>query len=350
MRKKIIVNPSTLQAIRRSGIPEAMLDRQMARARGMNMDSADSASIWYGRELEFVEARAYEIKFPELSALRLFPVSTEVNAGAETVTYRSFGYVGAAHITANYGEDIPRADIINRESTSFIRGLTNYYGYSVQEARNARYAGMPLEAQKAESARKMIDIGINNIAWAGDKDHQVYGVLSSELQVPVYTLSPGISSASTWLSKTPDEILNDILAMRAAVIFNSNGVESPDTLAVPQSVLTYLARPFTVGGIAVSESIHTYLTQKLGWLKEIVGVHELESNAYDTNCFSTPDAPMNVAFLYSKDAGKFKIEIPLPFNQLPPQFVNLETKIICEARTAGVLMYYPTSALIVLGI
>jgi hypothetical protein len=351
MNDNIVVNPATYNAVRNSQFADMLrIDNQTARNRGMNFDSADQASLWFARQLEHIEAKAYAVKYPELSALRLFPVSSEVSPGAETTTYRTYGYVGKSGVISNYADDIPRADIVTGEHTSHVRGLAQSYGYSVQEARNARYAGMPLESKKAESARKAIDVDINTIAWAGDPASKLYGVFSPELKVPTMALTAGASLATTWLSKTPDEILQDVLNMRAAVILNSNGVEDPDTLAIPQSTLTWLARPFTIGGVAVSKSIYRYLIDNLPWLNEIVGINELEKTSFKTNVFSTPGAEIGTAFLFKKDPDLFKVEIPLPFNQLPPQFVNLETKTICEARTAGVIMYYPMSALIATGI
>ena len=40
----------------------------------------------------------------------------------------------------------------------------------------------------------------------------------------------------------------------------------------------------------------------------------------------------------------------MPFYQYPAQVRNLETVIPCEARTAGVIVYYPLSALIAVGV
>ena len=44
------------------------------------------------------------------------------------------------------------------------------------------------------------------------------------------------------------------------------------------------------------------------------------------------------------------LEIPMPFYQYPIQIEKLETVIPCESRVAGVLMYYPLSALIAVGV
>ena len=40
----------------------------------------------------------------------------------------------------------------------------------------------------------------------------------------------------------------------------------------------------------------------------------------------------------------------MPFYQYPRQVEKLETIILCEARTAGVIVYYPLSALIAVGV
>ena len=40
----------------------------------------------------------------------------------------------------------------------------------------------------------------------------------------------------------------------------------------------------------------------------------------------------------------------MPFYQYPLQVRNLETVIPCEARTAGVIVYYPLSCLIAVGV
>ncbi|MCM1059078.1 MAG: DUF2184 domain-containing protein [Eubacterium sp.] len=57
-----------------------------------------------------------------------------------------------------------------------------------------------------------------------------------------------------------------------------------------------------------------------------------------------------VAFLFKNDENKLSLENPLPFIQYPLQARNLETIISCEARTAGVIVYYPFSCLIAVGV
>ena len=44
------------------------------------------------------------------------------------------------------------------------------------------------------------------------------------------------------------------------------------------------------------------------------------------------------------------LEIPMPFMQHQLQVKNLETIIPCESRVAGMIVYYPMSALIAVGV
>ena len=60
--------------------------------------------------------------------------------------------------------------------------------------------------------------------------------------------------------------------------------------------------------------------------------------------------PQGVAFLFKNDPRKLTLENPMPFYQYPLQVEKLETIILCEARTAGVIVYYPLSALIAVGV
>ncbi|MBQ4121639.1 MAG: DUF2184 domain-containing protein, partial [Clostridia bacterium] len=70
-----------------------------------------------------------------------------------------------------------------------------------------------------------------------------------------------------------------------------------------------------------------------------------------TNPYAALDGTgAGVAFLFKNDEKKLSLETPMPFRQYPVQAKNLETVVPCESRTAGVIMYYPLSALIAVGV
>ena len=53
---------------------------------------------------------------------------------------------------------------------------------------------------------------------------------------------------------------------------------------------------------------------------------------------------------YTNSEEKFSLEIPMAFYQYPLQNRNLEVIIPCEERIAGIILYYPLSALIAVGV
>lgn len=77
----------------------------------MRFDSVEAASVFFARELDQVKAKTYDKQYPELSALAYFPITSEVNEGAETTTYYSYDITGMAEIINNYATDLPRVDV-----------------------------------------------------------------------------------------------------------------------------------------------------------------------------------------------------------------------------------------------
>ena len=99
----------------------------------INIDAQES--VFFDRELEYIKSQSYDVKFPQLKAKTLIPVSTEAGPGASTITYRAYEGYGVAKIIASYADDLPRADVGGKEFTSNVRSLGDSYGYNVQEIR-----------------------------------------------------------------------------------------------------------------------------------------------------------------------------------------------------------------------
>lgn len=315
---------------------------------GMRFDSADEASVFFARELDYVKAQSYDVEYPELTALTLFPVTSEADEGAESIGYNTYDRTGVAKIIANYSTDLPRADVIGKQTFAAIKSLGASYGYSMQEMRASRLDNTSLDVRKAESARYSIDALINKIAWSGDAENGLMGVLSKGQSIPLYAVEAGRESAKTsWLEKTADEILDDINGMAKQVSKVTKDVERPDTLCVPSDVFMHIS---TKRIPDTSVTILKYLLDNSPYIKNIVSTSELNSDSVDTNPYAAAEDGAGVAFLFKNDEKKLSLENPMPFIQYPLQVKNLETIILCEARTAGVIVYYPFSCLIAVGV
>lgn len=335
-------NRKEAKTLRESAIPAAVMASE-----GTRFDSEDDASVFFARELDHVKAESYDVEYPEFTALNLFPVSNDTDPGAETVTYYTYDKTGLASVIDNYSTDLPRADVTGKPSYAQVKSIGDSYGYSAQEMRASRMAGKSLDARKAESARYQIDNLTNKIAWRGDEASGLMGVLSTGQNVPLYTITNGATSKADWASKTADEILADINGMQKQVARVTKNVERPDTLCVPSDVYMDISTrriPDT------ATTVKAFLLANAPYLKDIVSTAELDADAVDTNPYAKATDGKGVAFLFKNDKRKMALENPMPFMQYPLQVKGLETIIPCEARTAGVIFYYPLSALIAVGV
>ena len=126
-------DPADLEALRASNITPAL-----AGVRGCRFDSAEDASVFFARELDYIKSKSYDKVYPEFTALNHFPITHEVPEGAETVTYYSYEKTGMAEIISNYATDLPRADVKGEPTTAMVKSIGNSYGYSVQDMQIGR--------------------------------------------------------------------------------------------------------------------------------------------------------------------------------------------------------------------
>jgi len=344
MAKKAYMNDA--KAIKNSPVSAALMEIG-GHAR---FDSADAASVFFARELDAVKAKSYDVQYPQLSAVNLFPVNGDEDPGAETITYYTYDLEGAAKIIDNYSTDLPRADVNGVPHSAFVKSIGASYGYSAQEMRASRMAHKSLDSRKAEAAHFQIENTINQIAWKGDANYNLLGVLSTGQNIPVFTITAGATSGKTkWLEKTADEVLDDVTAMYAQVARTTKQVERPDTLCLPSDVYTTLSMK-RLGD--TGETVLSYIEKHAPYLKKIESVAELNSDSTETNPYANAVAAngSGVAFLYTNSRDKLELNNPMAFLQYPVQVKNLETIVPCEARTAGVIVYYPMSALIAVGV
>jgi hypothetical protein len=197
-------------------------------AESARFDGAEDASVFFAHELDHIKTETYDVLYPEFNALRLFPVESSVNPGAETITYYSYDKTGIAQIIADYSDDLPRADAFGQPYTAKIRGLGASYAYSVQDMRASRFNGKSLDVRRAEAARRAIDTLINRIAWCGAPTHGLRGILSADNQVPIWTPPMNAAGTSTkFKDKTPDEILATFSQALQYMSDTTKGVERP---------------------------------------------------------------------------------------------------------------------------
>lgn len=314
--------------------PKIRLDAVAAQAQACLNFDASEANV-FARELLKVRAGVFEVKFPELKAMRLIPMNKECGPVDEEFTYRYATEYGTTRPGSSYAGQAPRVDVAMVEATPVrIRPVTASYGFDFQEARVAAKTGNGLPQRKANAARKAIAQELNRILTFGDSTR--YGVTLAGLAnlsgTHTYSVPNGASGDTEWTTKTPDEILLDLNGIASGIVTNSSGVEEPDTLLLPLARYELIASKRMGDG-----SDMTVLKHFLGvnpHIKTVESWHALDAAP------SSEWTGMRM-ICYRKDPDVLEAIVPIEFEQFAPQMINMETITSCHARIAGVVAYRP---------
>lgn len=302
----------------------------------LHLDAGESA--FFLRQLEHVQSRILEVPHKPIKALTLIPVNSEADAGAETITYRAFDMLGVAKIISDYANDIPRVDIYGFEKSIKVKSLASSYGYSVQEIRRARKAGLDLETRRAKTARQAIDRLVDKLAWYGDAEHGIQGFLNYP-GTNQYIVPNGAGGTATWGTKTVDEIIKDWNSLIATVRTITSGVEDVDTVVMPLSTMTFLQglRMPTVS----EDTLLSWLKKNFPTITKWEWANELETAGAGGT---------KMILMYKRDPEHLDFQMPVTFEQFAPQQKNLDYEVICHARVGGVIVYLPQSVVWAQGI
>lgn len=302
----------------------------MATENETRLDAAEQ--VFFDEQLALVKSRTYDVKHKALKALMLLPVSTEQDAGADRVIWRSFDQVGIAKIVADYANDFPRADVAGEEHISPIKDIGSSYGYSLKEIRRAQKAQVSLDTKRAEACRRAIDEKQDKIAWFGDAKAKLPGFINAEgITEHVAAMNAG-NTSKRWADKTADEIVADFAAIITAASEVTNGIESPDTVILPLALYNKLMT--TPYGSNRDKTIMGFIRENYPQITRIDWVSDL----------ATAGAGGTTRVMaYSRDPLKVEVQIPQRLEQFPPQQKGLAFDIICTQSTGGTLVYYPLS-------
>lgn len=294
----------------------------------MRLDSAESTFL--ERQLDSIKTQTYDVKFAELKARKLIPVSSEADEGAERIFYRQYNQSGFAKIMHNYASDSPRADVIAAEFSTVVQSLGASYGYNIQELRAAVYSNVPLEQRKANAARRSIAQLENKLAFFGDEEACLQGFFTGQ-NIPVAILpADGAGNSVLWTSKTPEQIIRDLNLIANSVAEQSLGVEIADTLLMPLESYNLISS--TPRSANSDTTILNYFLQNNPYIKEVEWVNELKGAGAGAT---------KRMVAYRRDPEVLTMEVPMDFQQLELERRGREFVIECDERFAGVLIYYP---------
>jgi len=260
-----------------------------------------------------IENQVIRIKYPEVQYPDLVPVDTATgNEWVKSITYYSADMVGRADWFHHQALDVPLAEL-SREK--FERGMEMAaigYRYTLEEVANAMNTpGLNLTADKAAACRRAYEEFVDNLALRGSVPKNMQGLINSSLVTATTAPADGAGSATTFASKTNQQVIRDINSAMTGIATGTNWLYYADTILLPPAVLVGLAgRIIEYSSMTLLDWIKQYnvLTVQTGRPITLAGVRGLETAGL---------GGISRMVAYRRDPEVLKMWIPMPHRFLP---------------------------------
>lgn len=298
---------------------------------------ADSG-FFFERQLEYIQAKTYDILYKDLMFRTAIPINNEGGPGISSFTYRSYSKVGKAKLINSAGSDLPRSDAEGKEYTFKVESIGASYGYDIDEINAARYSGAPLDARRAESARRSVEEKLNDIAWYGDALGNLPGLFPNTT-IPATTYD----GLTRWAPKgadkvlTPENILKEVNLLFSSIDQESMGKHRPDTLLLPRDVWNYWMTTRSAATAATDMTISKFLVANSPYLSSIDDMEAIN----ECSDMDGDGTGVRVAVAYEKNNMNLEFILPQEVQFFNVQERNLEFIIPARARVVGTIVRYP---------
>lgn len=294
-----------------------------------------SESVWFNRELEYIDKQVYETIFPDNIGRTLIPTQQGIPDWAKTYTWRMFEKFGQAKIVANMADDIPRADVSGSEATKIIKPVTSSYGYDLFEIKAAAATNTKLDALKAMAARFAIETEVDDILANGDSVHNLSGLLNLA-STTTYTLGTKAAGGKTWAVATPDEIADDIAGAINAILDAMKGAGGPVfrkfQIVIPTAQYGIIAQKRM--GDGSNTTILSFLLNNNPFIDSIESWH---------HCDAAGAGSTDRMAIYPKNPLVLAGIVPMEYTTMPPEQRNLEYVVNALSTCGGVVVRYPVA-------
>jgi hypothetical protein len=306
-------------------------------AHTINSPRFDAAeSVFFKRELESIDKKVYDKKYPQLIARSLIPTISGVAPWQKVYTWREFDKKGSAKVIADFADDLPRVDVSGEEFSQLIKTIGDAYWYSIDEIQAAKGTGTPLDEMRAMAARYFIESKIDTILATGDAATGMKGLLNLA-STTSFTPGTKLAGGLTWgtitaPNATGPEVAADIIGIVSKLNETTKGLWSKFRVLIPLEQYNYAAqvRMSTLSDQTALEfvmKVCPFIESITPWLK----------------CDGAGSGGTDRMVAYPYDEMVLGALVPSEFEILPAQERNLAFVVNCKASCGGVVSRYPVA-------
>lgn len=348
--KQVQLNDAEISTLQKMGLEvveggEVVLSDKVA-AVVTQQKMSDSQGFIFQRQLESIEAPTYDVLYADLEARECFIQNSFGGPNAKFLTYRSFDRVGSAKVINGRATDFPKADISGKEYTIEVKNFGTSYDIDIDEAEAAQMAGIPLEARRAEAAKRGYEELINEIAFFGGEGLNGFfshanGIAKS---APAKSLMGAGAGTPLECAAMLHSFINDIYA-------STKKIHKAEFLWMPVDFFHYISST-PVSETYVNETILSYFLRTNMYIRNESQIKSLNTLAEDELAKLTAKDSVNWASSAVKGgllvAGQMhvagretcRMRETLPLQFFPVQIRGLVYEIPARGKFAGVEVTY----------
>lgn len=287
-----------------------------------------------------VEAKVYELKYPNFDMRPHVPIVTEGNEWGFGTIFFSMDTVGKANWVSGHASDIPFAEALRTKFNRTFYMFASGYEWDLEEINQAMMLGRDISADKGIGARRAMDQFQYNVGILGSTEKNYAGLINSS-EVSRVTIAVGASTSTLWSTKTAAERYADMNALLSSVNVNTGEVEYADTLRLTPAAFRLLAST----GTGLADGTLTQLeffrknnvyTATTGQALDILPLRSLTGAGL---------GGLDRMMVFRKDQEVVRFHLPMPSRMLPPRqksILGYEVGMIC--RTGGTEWRLPAAA------
>jgi hypothetical protein len=278
-----------------------------------NRDAQQVAYNYVVNQTSAIEAQVVKIQYPEVQYPDLVPVDTNTgNEWVKSITYMSADMVGRADWFHHTALDVPLAELTREKFERGMEMAAIGYRYTLEEVANAMNTpGLNLTADNATACRRAYEEFVDNLALRGSVPKNMQGLINSSLVTATTAPADGAAGATTFASKSNDQVIRDINSAMMGIASGTNWMYYADTILLPPGVLVGLAgRIIQYSSMTLLDWIKQYnvLTVQTGRPITLAGVRGLETAGV---------GGISRMVAYRRDPSVLKMWIPMPHRFLP---------------------------------
>ena len=293
-------------------------------------------------QLDQLDPKLYEPLW-EVTWGRDINLRPDVQLGQKSTSYvrSTFGSPGSQSALgqpwlAQNGNNLPGVSVDGEQVVTPVRELGREVSYTSIELATSQRTSQNIDVQKYNGLNIMYQMGTDQMVYTGDPEVEAYGLVNSPL-VTSGTVANGVSLATEWVDKTPDEILADINTLLESTWTATGQTTCPNKLLIPS------AQYALISGLKVSQaadkSVLTYV-QENSLSTSINGVQlDIKPSKYLTSAGAGGSSRM-VAYTNREDLLRFPM---VPIQRQTPYFVGISYNCPYVWAYGEVEFVYPES-------